>query len=104
MTKFLFAALLLASPAFAGENTCTPGHGVNCVDLCKMDPGNRLNNTDESETKISEVSQGTCKTFDGPDRVTGQLVITTYRLRGYNICNERYYESTIQRSGCRIRN
>ena len=103
-SKILFAAMLFASPVFAGESTCTPGHGVNCVDLCKADPGNRLNTTDTSETKISEVSQGTCRTFDGPDRATGQLVITTYRLRSYNICSERYYESTILRSGCQVRN
>ena len=81
---------------------CRSEPGVNCVDLCRADPGNRLNSTNRSETEISRSYGGICQMNDGPDRVQGRSVTIQYKIATYSICSGKWFESVITRHGCAV--
>lgn len=101
MKKYIFAVMMiLANPTAWAD--CQPGPGVNCVDLCRMDPGNRLNSTDHSETEISRSSGNTCRTRRSGYEPSepGVIIVVRYKVVHYSICSAKWYESIVTRSFC----
>ena len=61
MKKLSYLSMILFGTQSSFAADCLSGPGVNCVDLCRVDPGNRFNSTDYSETEVSRTYNGSCQ-------------------------------------------
>ncbi|MBC7457350.1 MAG: hypothetical protein H7235_03670 [Bdellovibrionaceae bacterium] len=71
---------------------CLQQPNKNCVDLCKVDPGNVLNRRIESRVKISERQSGSCRISDHGESYLGDKVSIDYNVVYFEVCRDLRYE------------
>ncbi len=82
----LLSLFVFSGAAFASD--CRQAPGKNCVDLCEVDLGNRLNHVIESSELVGRYQGGSCRYYDHGRYETGTKTETKYKVTHYEVCED----------------
>ena len=95
--KSLLSTMLITYSGVCLSMDCLETPGKNCVDLCKVDPGNRLNLRDFERKEISRQYVRSCVGSGYNRGLSGKIYRVNGVVRYFSICTQQWEES---QTGC----